>query len=174
MKYKKDTSVNFRWITNVGLMFAGVLIFALSNIYKYFIVKPVRSMFNWLLDPMVDALDDEYIGLIIIGIFIVEVLLTLIVPWFFSIWIGLSCVTYLVLYFIYLIFIMNEEANEKSNVFFFLIFSFPYMILLVLPALAIVIFRKQPDKQLSLLETRVIKLKRLKKKVKRNKLKFWK
>ena len=174
MKYKSDTSVNFSFLANWGIIFMSVLIFALSNIYKYLIKKPVRGIFNRVIEPMVNALDDEYIGLILIGVFIIEVLLTLIIPWFFSMWVGIMCVVYLFLYFIYLIFVINEDINSKLSVSFFLIFSLPYLVLLFLPALFVVFFRKRPYKQLSLLETRIIKLKKLKRKVKHNKLKFWK
>ena len=136
--------------------------------------KDTSIKLNWLIEPMVDVLDNEYTGLIIIGIFMIEVLLTLIIPWFFSVWVGIIFVIYLILYFIFIIFVINEEVNKKIPVIIFIMFSLPYLILLFLPSLFIVIFRKRPEKQLTLLETRVIKLKRIKKKVRLNKFKFWK
>jgi len=174
MDYKKDTSINLSFFANVSIIFISILVFALSNIYKYVIKKPTQKILNWLIEPMVDVLDNEYTGLIIIGIFMIEVLLTLIIPWFFSVWVGIIFVIYLILYFIFIIFVINEEVNKKIPVIIFIMFSLPYLILLFLPSLFIVIFRKRPEKQLTLLETRVIKLKRIKKKVRLNKFKFWK
>ena len=140
----------------------------------FILKRPAEYLFDKLIEPMIEVLDTEYLGLWVLAVFFLEIILTLIVPWFFSWVIGLMCVLYLLIFFFILIFALHEDTNNKITVGLFLSYSLPYLVLLFLPTMAIAIFRKRPEKQLTLLETREIKLNKIKKKVKRNKLKFWK
>jgi len=177
MKFKKDTdATTIGFLPSIIVIIFVVLIHIPAFIYKYLIKKPVESFLNWLIEPMLTVLDNEKTGMVIIWIFLLEILLTLIVPWFFNVWVGVGFLTYFLLYlgFVFLIIDKDDVHYNKFHIAFFLTISIPYLILLLLPSMSIIIFSKKPEKQLTLLETRIIKLKKLKKKVRRNKFKFWK
>jgi len=175
MDIKDDTNNStLGFFPTLFIVIMSVFIYVFSFLYKFLIKKPAESIINWLIEPMVEALDNEYTGLLIIGIFLLEVLLTLIVPWFFGVWFGVGFLVYFLVFFSFVLFVLNEDTNSKLHVSIFLTLSLPYLILLFFPTLSIVIFSKKPEKEKTLLETRIIKLKRIKRKVKRNRLKFWK
>lgn len=175
MKVKDNTTNNtLGFFSSVFIVIVSVFVYMFSFLYKILIKKPTESIINWLIEPMVEALDHEYTGLLIIGIFLFEELLTLIVPWFFSVWLGLGFLVYFLLYFVFILFVLNDDSNSKVHISIFLSISLPYLILLFFPTLLITIFVKRPEKEKTLLETRIIKLKRIKRKVKRNRWKFWK
>jgi len=120
----------------------------------------------------IDETLDKY-GLLILGISIVLILAVIIVPWFFSRVLG-SCVIMGIIGTMIIIMILIDETVVKVRKVLLIISMSPYILLGLIPTIIITIVRKKEKKLPTILELRYIKVNRLKKKVRYNKLKFWK
>jgi hypothetical protein len=156
------------------LILAALVIKAYSYLYNRIIKRSLNKAIDKVIFPLVDTIDNEYYGVLVFLIFLIELLLLLIIPWFFSWKIGLIIITYLLLTIGILIAFLEKENIPNSKITFFIIWIIPYLLLALFPTAIITIARKKEKPKLTLIEIRRNKLKYLKKKIRKNKLKFWK
>jgi len=162
------------FINNILIIPAAIIVSGFSIVYKRLIKRPIQNIFEWLILPLLDTLDDDYGGILVFFIFMIELGLSLIVPWFFSWKIGLIFVSYLLITF-GIIMIMLERDNPKPPwITFFIIWIVPYLTMAFVPTVVITIVRKKEKPVPTTLQLRKTKLRRLKKQIRKNKYKFWK
>lgn len=157
----------------VTLVVMGLFFSIFTHIYHALIIKPTEKLVGKILDPLIDTLDDANSAIVIVFSFIFELLFFLIFPWFFNTWIGISTVVYLIFSLLFLFWLVNLDTTNDKHFTVFLIATLPYLTLLLLPMIVMAIFRKKVKPKPTIIELRSIKLKRLKRKIIFNKLKFW-
>ena len=162
------------FINNILIIPVAMIVSGFNVVYKKLIKRPIQNVFEWLVLPLLDTLDDDYGGILVFFIFMIELALTLIVPWFFSWVIGVICVSYLLTTFGIIMIMLERNDPPPPWVTFFIIWVVPYLALVFFPTVVITIVRKKEKPVLSTVELRRTKLKRLKKQIRKNKLKFWK
>lgn len=161
-------------LSRASMVIVVVFAYFLTSVYEILVKKPMEALLNRIIDPLIDVLDNEKYGNIIIFGYLSELFLLLFIPFFFSWIVGIIIVSYLIITSFLTILIMNLNENKKSYVGLFIILSSPHLILLLLPALFLIVFGKKNKRELTIIELRKIKLKLIKRKVRINKFKFWK
>ena len=164
-----------RWlgfVNNILIIAAGIIVSAFSFVYKRFIRRPLDSAFEKMILPLFDTLDDKHSEILVFFIFLIELLVSLIMPWFFSWIVGMIIVFYLITTVCLALVLVDNNKNWKVT--FFIFWIIPYLIMVFFPTLILTIIRKKEKRKPTIIELRRTKLKLLKKKIRYNKLKFWK
>jgi len=160
------------------LIIIAVVVSSYSYVYDRIIKtikKPIKRKVKKVLLLLVDTIDDENSGIIVFFSLLIEIILLLIIPWFFSWVFGLIIISYLFISLLFFFILLEADKETKSwEVTLFIILLIPYLFLALLPTIVLTIIRDKPEDKLSIMELRRTKLKRLKKQIRYNKLKFWK
>ena len=161
-------------ISHALLIASAVIISVFSFVYKKLLKRPFKGVLEKMILPLLDTLDDEYGGFLIFSIFLIELGLYLILPWFFSWKIGVILISYLLLTIGFVMLILKYDDNKPWVVTLFMSWITPYLVMAFFPTAVITIVRKKEKPTPTIIELRRTKLKRLKKKIRINKYKFWK
>ena len=87
---KKIEGIGF--INSTMIISAAIIVSGFSFVYKRLIKQPFQNIFEKLLLPLLDTLDDEYGGILVFFVFLIELGMSLIIPWFFGWVIGIICI----------------------------------------------------------------------------------
>jgi len=161
-------------INNILIIAATIIVSAFSFVYKKLIQRPLNSIVEKIIIPLLETLDSEY-GVLVFFLFLVEVFISLIIPWFFNWIIGVIIVCYLLLTISFIIYLIKNDTptdNWKMTILMFWII--PYLTMAFFPTSIVTIFRKKEKPKPTLTQIRRTKLKYLKKKIRYNRLKIWK
>jgi hypothetical protein len=133
----------------------------------------LKLLKKYILNPLFKTIDDDKYGAMVMGIFLLEIIIGLIIPWFFNWKLGLK-ILLLFIFLIIFIFIMSElSIYKKINKWLSFLVVIPMLLLLLFPTIILTIFMKKSEKNKTILELRIAKLNKLKRKLKIKRFKFW-
>jgi len=168
---KKKVGLGF--VTSSLVIAAAIIVSAFSFIHKRLIKRPLEGVLERIILPLLDTLDDEYGGILVFFIFLIELIILIFVPWFFSWKIGLIIFMHVITTVAIALLLIDNDNNKNWKVSFFITWITPYLIMGFIPTAILTIVRKKDKPEPTIIQMRKTKLKLLKKKIRINKLKFW-
>jgi hypothetical protein len=123
---------------------------------------------------LIDTIDDSFYGVIIFIILLIEIIILMIIPWFFNWKVGLIILSYICISMFFFFILLEDDKKSNWKTVIFIILIQPYLLLALFPIIVVNRVRDKIEHKLSIIELRRKKLKYLRKKIRINKLKFWK
>jgi hypothetical protein len=162
------------FINRILIILATIIVTGFSYVYKRFIGKTLETIFDKIIILLLETLDNDYNGILIFFIFLMELFILLIIPWFFSWKIGIIIISYLLITLIFIFYLVIKDVDSSNWKITLLIFwIIPYLTMTLFPTAIITITKKKEKSVPTIIQLRKTKLKYLRKKIRINKLKVW-